>query len=69
MRDGTLTWNTPMNEDFVRAYEQMVAEVEEIVAQYPEEMRDDLRAHARRVMNERLRQKWDEYNQRRLKSS
>jgi hypothetical protein len=58
-----------MNEDFVRAYEQMVATVEEIVAQYPEEMRDDLRAHARRVMNERLRQKWDEYYRRRPTSA
>lgn len=58
-----------MNEDFVRAYEQMVATVEEIVAQYPEEMRDDLRAHARRVINERLRQKWDEYYRRRPNSA
>jgi hypothetical protein len=58
-----------MNEDFVRAYEQMVAKVEEIVAQYPEEMRDDLRAHARRVMHERLRQNWDEYNRRRPTSA
>lgn len=48
-----------MTEEFVQAYEEMVAEVERVVAQYPEEMRDELREHAHEVLRQRLQELWE----------
>ncbi len=58
------THTVPMDE-FVRAYEEMAAEVERVAAEYPEEMRDALRAHAQDVLRERLQDLWDERQRRR----
>lgn len=49
-----------MMEEFVRAYEQMAAEVERVVAQYPEEMQHELRAHAQGVLRKRLQEMWEQ---------
>ena len=51
-------------EDFVRAYERMAADVERVIAEYPPEMRDELRAHAQDVLRERLQQMWRERQRR-----
>ena len=53
-----------MNE-FAQAYEEMAAEVERVVAQYPQEMRENLRAHAREVIDKRLKRIWEERQRRR----
>jgi len=45
-------------DEFVRAYERMAADVERVVVQYPEEMRDELRAHAQEVLRQRLQDMW-----------
>ncbi len=45
-------------DEVVRAYERMAAEVERVVVQYPEEMRDDLRTHAQDVLRRRLQEMW-----------
>lgn len=55
-------------DEFVRAYERMAADVERVVRQYPDEMRDDLRAHAQDVLRQRLQEMWAE-RQRQAKSS
>ncbi len=52
-------------DEFVHAYEQMAAEVERVVAQYPPEMREDLRAHAQDVLRQRLQDMWAEQQRRR----
>ncbi len=49
---------------FVQAYEQMAVEVEEVVSQYPVEMRDELRDHALEVMRQRLQDLWEEQQRR-----
>lgn len=54
-----------MMEEFVRAYEEMAAEVERVVAQYPEEMRDELRTHAQEVLRQRLQALWEQRQRRR----
>jgi hypothetical protein len=46
-------------DDFVRAYEQLASEVERVVAQYPAEMRDELRRHAQEVLRRRLQRLWE----------
>ncbi len=45
-------------DEFVRAYERMAADVERVVVQYPEEMRDELRTHAQEVLRQRLQDMW-----------
>jgi head-tail adaptor len=67
MKDG-LSMKDPLMDEFVRAYEEMAAEVERIVVQYPNDMRDDLRAHAQEVLRVRLQEMWTE-RQRQAKSS
>ena len=57
--------STAMMEEFVRAYEEMAAEVERVVAQYPEEMRDELRTHAQEVLRKRLQALWEQQQRRR----
>jgi hypothetical protein len=52
-------------EEFVRAYEQMAASVERVIAQYPAEMRDELRAHAQEVLRHRLQDMWEDQQRRR----
>ena len=52
-------------DEFVHAYEEMVAEIERVVAQYPQEMREDLRTHAREVIDKRLKNMWEERQRRR----
>ncbi len=47
-----------MNEAFVHDYEEMARSVEEVIAQYPPEMRDELRNYAGRVLAERLQEMW-----------
>lgn len=58
-----------MMEEFVRAYEEMAAEVERVVAQYPEEMRDELRTHAQEVLHKRLQALWEQQQRRRASLS
>jgi hypothetical protein len=45
-------------DEFVRAYERMAADVERVVVQYPEEMREDLRAHAQEELRLRMQEMW-----------
>ena len=52
-------------EDFVRAYERMAADVERVIAEYPPEMREELRAHAREVIDQRMKHLWEERQRRR----
>lgn len=57
--------NTHTMDDFVQAYEQLAAQVEQVVSQYPPEMRDDLRAHAQEVLRLRLQELWEMRQRRR----
>ena len=52
-------------DNFVHAYEEMVAEIERVVAQYPPEMREELRTHAREVIDKRMKHLWDKRQRRR----
>ncbi len=45
-------------DEFVRVYERMAADVERVVVQYPEEMREDLRAHAQEELRLRMQEMW-----------
>ena len=51
-------------DDFVRAYERMAADVERVVAQYPPEMREELRVHAQEQLRLRLQEMWREHQRR-----
>jgi hypothetical protein len=47
-----------MNEAFSHDYEQLARSIEEIVAEYPADMRDDLRSYAGEMINARIQQLW-----------
>ncbi len=47
-----------MNDAFVHDYQELARSIEEVITQYPPEMRDELRKHAGRVLTERLQQLW-----------
>ncbi len=51
-------------DDFARAYERMAADVERVVAQYPPEMREELRVHAQEQLRLRLQEMWREHQRR-----
>ena len=56
--------NADMDE-FVRAYEELAAQVERVVGEYPPEMRDELRGHAQEVLRRRLQEMWEARQRRR----
>lgn len=56
-------------EQFARAYEEMAAAVERVLAQYPAEMREELRAHAQEVLRQRLQEMWEEQQRRKAARS
>ena len=56
-------------DEFARAYEEMVAGVERVLAQYPPEMREELREHAQKVLRRRLQDLWEEQQGRKATGS
>jgi hypothetical protein len=55
-----------MNEAFLHDYEQLARSIEKIVAEYPPEMRDDLRRYAGEVISARIHQLWRDQLRERL---
>jgi hypothetical protein len=49
----------PANEEFVEQFELLLQEVEQVIREYPPEMRDALRDEARIALRTALQQRWE----------